>query len=99
MSEYASDIVELLTDLRPADRRAILKRLTREERRRLEALASAPSAASGPAPAPELRITRSTCSPWLARHLRDALEGYKTTVAVSDATRVVLTQLAANAAR
>lgn len=70
MSEQITDTLAALSKLRAGDREAVLKRLSPEERRRLEAhkaLALKPKSATPMKREPRRKVLE--VSPWLAKHL------------------------------
>lgn len=99
MSERLTQIVETLGELRAADRRAVLAKLSSAERAALKALANPPKPKTAEKPTP-LVITRAMCSPWLARSLRESLEGGapQMTEASRDAVRIVIADMSGGTA-
>lgn len=92
MSEPVARALEALSKLRASDRRAILARLSDDERRQLARL-SAASQRSASSLASDEKLDLPPCSPWLAKHLKLVLDGPDATSLTTAATRDALRQM------
>jgi hypothetical protein len=96
MHEALKQTLAALAKVTNADRNAILRQLSKEERRELSRL-MAPT--SEPAPASTRKqVSPPACSPWLAKRLAQILQE-NSEAAVTPATRAALRELLGESAR
>lgn len=90
MPDALKQALAALSKLRSGDRQAILKRLSREQRRALAQLASPPATMAWPVQATLPKPALPSCSPWLAKRLAMLESGEATaTSATREAVRAL----------